>query len=204
LRRSIANDRPIALVSSPCPVVDPDHGRHCGVAHTVLADRQQKAPGETLSRTTAQREADVIHDALQAGGTPCPRLGHCSVEPFGEDHSRAILTATSETPDLKPDPNAAAMCWEICQTPLVLAVGTVIFETLNDQPTATGHGNGNPRANSDTCWASHVLPPQINAACTKFESSEKIDTKEIVTAGHICLPRPRRRFFLPWRAARRW
>ena len=90
----IADQRAVALPLPPGPVVEADRpgcvgissGRRSDAAQKgVLADRQQKPPGERLCRATAESEAELPDDALKARRSPAIRAGKTGPETLREN-----------------------------------------------------------------------------------------------------------------------
>src|SRR5206468_9316854 len=78
----IANDRSVALVSPPRPVVDPHDRRRCKRRTTapsddtkkgVVAHRKHQSPSETRRRAAAQSKPEVMDDIIEPARAPRPR-----------------------------------------------------------------------------------------------------------------------------------
>jgi hypothetical protein len=63
-----------------------------------------------------------MHDLLQPGTAPRPRLRNPLINPLGEDPPRAGIISAAEAPDLEPQPNSPPMGREIAQTPFISAM----------------------------------------------------------------------------------
>lgn len=77
----VADDRAVALVAAPSPVIDSDHRWRdeawtAMAAHHpqqgVVADRQHQPAGEPGRGAPAQGEAQMMDDVIEPGGPPCP------------------------------------------------------------------------------------------------------------------------------------
>jgi len=90
----VANDSPLALISPPRPIVDPDNvRRHEGRAaapaddaeESIVADRHHQAASETGRRPAAQGEREMLHDMVESSRAPGQRREHFLVKTFSED-----------------------------------------------------------------------------------------------------------------------
>ncbi|ANV23037.1 hypothetical protein BA939_26765 [Rhizobium sp. S41] len=94
----IADDGPIALISSPRPVVDTDHGgwdkaRTAASPHDaqqrIVADRQHQPFGKGGRWPATQCKSEMMDDVVKPGGSPRRRRENVSVEALGEDSPTA-------------------------------------------------------------------------------------------------------------------
>jgi hypothetical protein len=67
-----------------------------------------KTAGEALGRTATQREPQMMHDHLQAAGTPTASSYDLRAETLGEDPTSASCRLASKSSRDKPKANAAA------------------------------------------------------------------------------------------------
>ncbi len=90
----IADDRAVAMIASPSEVIDAyGHKLVSGFSRTpadhpkkrIVADWQHEAMGHARCRPAAQRQAEVMHDLLEAACSPRPRRQHFVTKPLGED-----------------------------------------------------------------------------------------------------------------------
>jgi transposase InsO family protein len=127
----IADDGAVAMPALPGPVVDADNPgdrlrlrrpRANHAQQRVLADRHEQAPGQALAGAAAEREAEMVNDALQP--RRAARIGCDDVipEPLGEDHPGAAFVPAPETPDRERDPDAPAISREVGKRSRVPAV----------------------------------------------------------------------------------
>jgi hypothetical protein len=95
----VANDRPVAVAPLPREVINPDDPRFLGWLNSatpdnaqqgVIADGQQQAFRKALSRSTAQRQAQMMNNPLKTRGSPCERGTNRTLNPFGENLPTAI------------------------------------------------------------------------------------------------------------------
>jgi len=116
----IADQRPIALVAAPSPVVDPDDRRRreaCAAAPTngaqqgVVADRNTQAVRKTRRWPASQGEREAVDDLIEPSSAPGPRLENVIVEAFREDAACALNRVTAETPGLEHQHGAASRHW---------------------------------------------------------------------------------------------
>src|SRR3989441_13350661 len=70
----VANDRSIALVSPPCPIVDPYDRGWCkrraaassdDTKKSVVAHRKHQSPSETCRRAAAESKPEVVDDIIE-------------------------------------------------------------------------------------------------------------------------------------------
>jgi hypothetical protein len=103
----ITDNRPIAVVAPPGPVVDADDGRPLHrEARTPAHDTQQRvvahghyeALGEPRARSSAEREPEMMDKALQPHGAPCRRRQHVPREAFREYLSPTQNRSVAESP----------------------------------------------------------------------------------------------------------
>lgn len=75
----IADDRPVSMIASECPVVHADDARRLGwpagaPSHDpqqgVIADRKHQPFGEARAWPAAERKPEMVDDALQAHRSP--------------------------------------------------------------------------------------------------------------------------------------
>jgi len=104
----VADDRAVPVIAPPCEVVDADHGqrlrRHLRFApnhaqQRIVADRDHQPLGKARRRTTAKRQAKVMHDQFQS---PCParhRSQHILAKSLGEDATAAEHGIAPEAPN---------------------------------------------------------------------------------------------------------
>ncbi|MEI9984778.1 MAG: hypothetical protein WDN69_17160 [Aliidongia sp.] len=60
-----------------------------------------------------------MHDLLQPGAPPSPRLDDLFVEPLGKDPTRAVIPTASEVTDLKPGLYPETMRRKIAEAPFI-------------------------------------------------------------------------------------
>jgi hypothetical protein len=94
----IADDRSIALISPPSPVIDPDYRRRdearaSAPSHDaqqrVVAHRRHQPPRETASWPAAQGEPEAVDDVIESRRSSRPWRQHVLVKTFGEDSAAA-------------------------------------------------------------------------------------------------------------------
>ena len=102
----IANDRSVALVSPPRPVVDPHDRRRCKRRTTapsdntkkgVVAHRKYQSPSETRRRAAAESKPEVMDDIIEPASAPRPRRQNAVLEALREDAPTAQISAATET-----------------------------------------------------------------------------------------------------------
>lgn len=90
----VANNRSIALVPAPRPIVDADDierlSRYVGSSaydteQRVVAHRQQQSSGKACCRTSAQRETEMMHDAIEPSSSSRRWRQNVSGETLCED-----------------------------------------------------------------------------------------------------------------------
>ena len=129
----IANDRPIALIAFPRPVVDADYGRRrlrrpIPAAHDpeqrVVADRHHEAPGETRSRSAAEREGQMMDDVFEASGSTGAGRDNVIPEPLGENGSATCRRHATETPGCQGNTDHSPCERQIRKSSRVMTVNT--------------------------------------------------------------------------------
>ncbi len=94
----VTDDRPIAMIASPRPVVDANHvggwSRRAAAPSNypqqgVVADGKHQALGQAGSGSTAQRQAQVMDKAIKPRRPSRPRLQDAVVEPLRKNASAA-------------------------------------------------------------------------------------------------------------------
>ncbi len=125
------DDRPIAFVASPCPIVDANHRRRdktraAAPSHhaqqRILAHRQHQPAGETRRGPAAQGKPEMVDDVIEPGGTPRPRRQHIWSKPLNENTASAKDGIAMEPPRHDDEPNWPARHWQIRQAPTIAAV----------------------------------------------------------------------------------
>lgn len=130
----ITDDRPVAMVASPGPVIDANHvGRRwrCRASSAdypqqrVVADRQHQALGKARSWSAAEGRAQVMHQALQPSCSSRPWRQHRRIEPLGEDTPVAKHRFTPKSPNLRPQRHGFSGYWKVEEAADVAAVNAV-------------------------------------------------------------------------------
>jgi len=112
----IADQGAVAMVTSPCPVVDPNYPRcldwqGCASPYQpqqrIVADRQLQAPGQVRRRTTTQGQTELVDQKLHADGSACPGLQDFRAEALGKDLLRAARRIAAEAAGQEREPHPA-------------------------------------------------------------------------------------------------
>src|SRR5262249_17375098 len=94
----VANNRSVALVSAPRPVVASHDGRRrktpaTALTHytkkSVVADLKHQSPSETRGRAATKSKPEVVDDIIEPASAPRPRRQNIILEAFGEDDPAA-------------------------------------------------------------------------------------------------------------------
>jgi hypothetical protein len=102
----VANDRSVALVSPPRPVVDPyDRGRckRWAAASSddtkkgVIAHRKHESPSETCRRAATESKPEVVDDIIEPARAPRPQRQNAVLEALREDTPTAQISPATET-----------------------------------------------------------------------------------------------------------
>ena len=92
----VANDRPIALIALPGPVVDADDVRRRrrraafpadDPEQRVVAHRHHEAPGETCRRAAAECKREMMHETFETRRATGVGYENVVSEPLGENRS---------------------------------------------------------------------------------------------------------------------
>ena len=103
----ITNDRPIAMISAECPVVDANHAQPTGIragasAHnaqqSIVAHRKHQSLCEGRSGTAAKRKAEMMNETFEPGGSARANGKHGLVEALGEYPSWTLWCLAAKTP----------------------------------------------------------------------------------------------------------
>jgi hypothetical protein len=146
----ITDQRPIAMVATPGPVVDPDDHRRRedwasplahGAQQGVVADRYAQAARETHRGPTSQGERQTMDDPIEPCRTPRPRLEDFVVKPFREDAPLTRNRNAAKTSGLERQHDAPPSDRQIRQ---VTRISTV--DPPRNYPTGRARAASAPRA----------------------------------------------------------
>ena len=143
----IADQRAVALPALPRPVVDADdRWRIVGPSgataqrakQRVAADRHQQ-PGRKLgTRTTTERQAEMVRQPVEPGRAPCEACRDPIVEALGEDPCSASRHHAAEAPDDDSDTQHAGRSRE---DPAVFACSGCGPGTIGHRRMGRSHGS---------------------------------------------------------------
>ncbi|MBB4629965.1 hypothetical protein GGQ58_004763, partial [Paracoccus denitrificans] len=109
------------------------------------ACRHEKAPGERLSRSSAEGKTEVTHKILQARGASHMRSGDAGRKPFGENPGRTAGRAAAKATNLQDDFHGSPMRRNIGRATSIPTV-----DMLRNAPAVWTGGRGRRRAGMDT------------------------------------------------------
>ncbi|BAQ49992.1 hypothetical protein Maq22A_2p41050 (plasmid) [Methylobacterium aquaticum] len=73
-----------------------------------MAGGDDEPAAETLCRSAAERETEVMHNTFAPGGAPGIGAGEIRTQPFGEDLGWAATCGTAEAADADLDDSLSA------------------------------------------------------------------------------------------------
>jgi hypothetical protein len=126
----VTDDRAVAMVPPPGEVIDADHTerirqRPCPspdeAQQRVVAHRGHQPCSKRCGRPSAQGEAKVMDDVIQAVRSPGERRQGAIGKPFGEDPALAEDGVTLKAPNHHHEHDAAAAEWKVRGTTPIAA-----------------------------------------------------------------------------------
>ena len=127
----VADQRPVALVAPPSPVVDADHRWRCkarAAASThyaqqgVFAGWDHEAASEACGRATSQGQAKAVHEIIQTGGAPTPRRQDLGSEALGKNATPAEHRVAVKPPRQQHELHRPARPGQVRETASVAAM----------------------------------------------------------------------------------
>ena len=124
----IADDRPVALVAAPRPIIDADHarrrkGRTAAPANNpkqgVIADGEHQSSRKTRRRAATQGKAKVVDDIVKPAGPSRPRRQHAVTETLSKNAPTTQGCVAAEATRHNDKPNRAPCQRQISQTPKI-------------------------------------------------------------------------------------
>ena len=118
----VADDRPIALVAPPGPVVNPDHRRRdeartavpsYDAQQRVVAHRQHQPAGETRRGPATQGKPEMVDDMVEPSGPTRPRRQHVLIKALNKNAPPAEDGVTMKSPRHDDEPNRPTRQGEI-------------------------------------------------------------------------------------------
>src|ERR1043166_908227 len=122
----IADDRAVALVSFPSPIVDTHHAWPGTFGTTAASDNPKKCivthrnhepPRKARRRAAPERQAEVVNHIVQPGCSPRPRCQNVASASFGKDLPTTKNGTAAEAPRYEDQPNRAARQRQIRDAP---------------------------------------------------------------------------------------
>src|SRR5262249_16672857 len=116
------DDRAVALVFLPSPIIDPHHGWPRLGGATTPSDKPEKAVvthgdhqplGKTRRWAPAQGQAEVMSHVVKSSGSPGPRCQNAAIKPLCEDAPATEDSVATEAPRHDDEPNRPACQWQI-------------------------------------------------------------------------------------------
>jgi hypothetical protein len=113
----ITDDRPVALVATPCPIVDADHSRRREGWATVpannpkqgvIAHAEHQASRKTRRRAAPQGKAKVVDDIVEPASPACPRRQNTVTEALGKNAPITQGCVAAEATRHNDEPNRSA------------------------------------------------------------------------------------------------
>lgn len=127
----IADDRAVATIAPPRPIIDPHHRRRRELwrassphdaKQRIIAHRQQQPLREARRRSAAESQAEMEDKLIKAGRPARPRSQNVGLEPLGEDPPPAKHGIAVETPREDRQSHGPTRYRQIGKAPSVTAV----------------------------------------------------------------------------------